>query len=271
MIDAVLTYHTNPHTCGVARFNAQLARRLGVPCYGLPVGGARYPLVSIKASEIGPGWQAMLPLGPHLLLLHDRPADVPTALPVLYADTLALPPLIDGRADRGAVNVLLFGMAHKRQRAHLERLGDLLARQAQTWTVSVSQAIHEGSPWDTTWAETEATLQDLFGVHLRVLGYLADDALARELREATACALFFDPAARLNNTTLWAAMQARCPVITNLDADSPPALVHGHTCYDLARLEEWPVGLQRALVAREGHTLASAHTWDRLVEVLRAV
>lgn len=168
------------------------------------------------------------------------------------------------------MNVLLFGMAHKRQRAHLERLGDLLARQAQTWTVSVSQAIHEGSPWDTTWAETEATLQDLFGVHLRVLGYLADDALARELREATACALFFDPAARLNNTTLWAAMQARCPVITNLDADSPPALVHGHTCYDLARLEEWPVGLQRALVAREGHALASAHTWDRLVEVLRA-
>lgn len=100
MIDAVLTYHTNPHTCGVARFNTQLARRLGVPCYGLPVGGARYPLVSIKASEIGPGWQAMLPSGPHLLLLHDRPADVPTAQPVLYADTLALPPLIDGRADR---------------------------------------------------------------------------------------------------------------------------------------------------------------------------
>ena len=51
MIDAVLGLHTNPATCGVAKFNQLLAAKLGVPF--LPLGSmARYmfPLVSLTAA-----------------------------------------------------------------------------------------------------------------------------------------------------------------------------------------------------------------------------
>src|SRR5258708_37817939 len=51
MIDAVLSYHLSPYTCGVAKFNQRLARELGVPCLRLNR-YARYPLISIKISEL---------------------------------------------------------------------------------------------------------------------------------------------------------------------------------------------------------------------------
>lgn len=273
MIDAILGWHMNPHTCGVAKFNVHLARAMGVPYRHLgeiTADPPTRPLISVKAGEIGTDWAFYLPQSPHVLLLHDRPAIVPASMPVLYADTLGIPSTLHGNADRGALDVLLFGMAHKRaaMRPYLERLGDLLARQSIDWTVSVSQGIHEGSPWDRTWDETEADLRDLFGVRLRLLGYLADDGLARELREASACALFFDPAARANNTTLWAALDARCPLITNLDADSPAALVHGQTCFDIRQMDAWPQGFARAVVGRAG--AGRGPRWADLIEVVRA-
>ena len=53
---AVVTFHTNPYTCGVARFNIALAKSLDVPLVALstflsePISGA---LLSIKCEEIG--------------------------------------------------------------------------------------------------------------------------------------------------------------------------------------------------------------------------
>ncbi len=53
---AIVTFHTNPYTCGVARFNIALAESLGVPLVTLndflskPISGA---LLSIKCEEIG--------------------------------------------------------------------------------------------------------------------------------------------------------------------------------------------------------------------------
>ena len=53
-VDGVLGYHLNPLTCGVAKFNLMLARRLQVPMLGLfDSRGAtlRHPLLSLKLSE----------------------------------------------------------------------------------------------------------------------------------------------------------------------------------------------------------------------------
>ena len=53
---AIVTFHTNPYTCGVARFNIALAESLDVPLVTLsdflskPISGA---LLSIKCEEIG--------------------------------------------------------------------------------------------------------------------------------------------------------------------------------------------------------------------------
>ena len=53
---AVVTFHSNPYTCGVARFNIALAQSLQVPLITLkdflshPISGS---LLSIKCEEIG--------------------------------------------------------------------------------------------------------------------------------------------------------------------------------------------------------------------------
>ena len=52
---SVVSYHTNPMTCGVAKFSAELAKRLGVPFVGVSdmvPGGSRHPLFSLKWSEV---------------------------------------------------------------------------------------------------------------------------------------------------------------------------------------------------------------------------
>jgi len=145
------------------------------------------------------------------------------------------PSLIQGDDSRASYNVLTFGMAHKLQIAQYERLkADLDAEHGDDYTVRVSTAVHEGSPWDAT-ADVADRLRAIFGSKLRVLGYLADDALVREMREADAVALFFPDGVRENNTTYWAAVEHGRRIITNRDADSPLA-AHRYTWDRLTEL-----------------------------------
>ena len=54
MIDCIAGYHLNPWTCGIAKFNAILAKELDVPVVGLASPDLRNysrPLLSIKMSE----------------------------------------------------------------------------------------------------------------------------------------------------------------------------------------------------------------------------
>ena len=54
MIDCIAGYHLNPWTCGIAKFNAILARRLELPVVGIgsvDLEGYRRPLLSLKMSE----------------------------------------------------------------------------------------------------------------------------------------------------------------------------------------------------------------------------
>src|SRR5690349_7365892 len=54
LVDCVLSYHTNPATCGTAKFNLRLARELGVPMYRLdspPARTAKHPLLSLRQHE----------------------------------------------------------------------------------------------------------------------------------------------------------------------------------------------------------------------------
>jgi hypothetical protein len=285
MIDAVLDWHMAPHTCGVSKFNAKLAQELGVPMRPLMgMGRLRgYPLVSVKTEEIdghegspqNQRWHEFCPFGKYELFLHDVPDSgreflqnptrvyaankaIADALRSFRPDVIEAwcPSTIHGNPERGAINVLTFGMAGKldAQMGRYEKLRTLLDGTGEDYTVSVSTAIHEGSPWDDT-AAVGDRLRGVFDDHLRVLGYLADDALARELRDCSAVALFYDPALRANNTTYWAAADARKPVITNVDADSPR-----DTYYDIAEMTEWPKRLHSTL------SVSAAEQWQRLVE-----
>ena len=127
MIDAVLSYHLNPLTCGVAKFNQQLAHRLGVPLQPTWSYGP-HSLVSLKPSESRSDSDSIIAgCRPYDVLLHDRtmPPDHPIlscARRVFYADEIGLPSTIDGNPTRGVYLDFTFGMAHKLVLAHFEQL-----------------------------------------------------------------------------------------------------------------------------------------------------
>jgi hypothetical protein len=234
----VWTVDHHPSLCGTAKFSHQLAERLGVPC--VPVGTpCNYPLISVRASEVD--WETFARVEPYDLFLHDWEPKAKTvaeywtceAERVFVADTcigrqiglrrtveLFAPATIQGNASRPGFRVLTFGMAHKLKARQYRELKAWLEVVHPDYTVSVSTAVHEGSPWDAT-AQVADELRAIFGSHLRVLGYLADDALARELQECDLVALFYEPALRANNTTYWAAKAAGKPIVTNRDNLSP--------------------------------------------------
>ena len=292
-VDAVLSYHLNPYTCGVAKFNLQLAARLGVPCRPLErPQDCLMPLLSIKTSETTTAWVLSCRTAGRYdlldLLLHDAPDEewhgliltarrVYAANPVIAevirpvrADvvTVFCPSTIHGNADRGAPNIFSFGMAHKAQRRSFERLKELLDGSDSSYTVSVSTGVHEGSSWDEAHDEHAGLMRGIFGDRLRMLGFLADDAVASELNRADMVALFYEPAVRANNTTLWAALEAGACVVTNLDSASPPELVHGVTVYDIQQLPMVPSYLERRLLAYASGRVVLGYSWDRLVSLL---
>lgn len=246
MIDAVLSYHMNPLTCGVAKFNHALAKRLGVPClefHTFDSTAVKYPLVSIKHAEfpvygLRPTWERFD------MFLHDwvggplteqffrsfRPvrvyaanAEVADRVRYLCPDVITAfcPSTVEGNPDRGGYRVLTFGMSHKLVLPHFEQLRRDLERDHPDYTISLSTAVHEGNPWDEALTSSVEAMREIFGDRLRVLGFLADDALARELLEADAVAAFFVPALRANNTSAWAALAAGKFLYTNLDGQSP--------------------------------------------------
>lgn len=248
MIDAVLSYHMNPQTCGVAKFNQQLAKRLGVPC--LPLTSCqRWPLISIKCSELPnrDPYPCFMVREGFDLFLHDwdeRYANtamfarriyagnsvIANAIRPLRSDVIEAfcPSTIDGNPTRGAYRVLVFGMAHKLCLPHFKKLKAQLDEEHPDYTIELSTAVHEGNQWDEALRESVAAMRGIFGESLRVLGYLGDDALAKELREVHAVACYFVPALRANNTSYWAAVHAGKTIYTNRDElspqiDDPPA------------------------------------------------
>lgn len=247
MIDAVLSYHMNPNTCGVAKFNHALAKRLGVPCDSVCAQDVyTNPIVSIKTLETKPrSWHHLVRfIDCYDLFLHDAPSltlfaqrkalkragavyaanrSIADAIRHRRPDVITAhcPTTVEGNADRGGYRVLTFGMAHKLVLPHFEQLKQDLDRDHPDYTLSLSTAVHEGSPWDEALTQSVASMRAIFGDKLRVLGFLADDALAKELQDCDAVAAFFVPALRANNTSAWAALSAGKFLYTNLDAQSP--------------------------------------------------
>jgi hypothetical protein len=307
MNDAVLTYHTNPYTCGVAKFNHALATRLGVPCQSVHARQAVYPIYSLKIAEtmMAPRWAPPLP-APYDLILHDVPdpnrntrelewirdatrafgvnPDVVRGMQQVRPDVdlLWCPSLIGVPPRRANRTILTFGMAHKfvaqqgttvaastaggvtptlTQPFH--RLKTLLNAECVPYTILVSMGVHEGSPWDDALDQSTEAMVTLFGAErVEVLGFLSDAALHHEILRATACAAFYDPALRANNTTAWAVLERNCPLITNLDVWSPPV-----RCWDINHLTRWPAefDIQAYPPAIEGYT------WSDLVQRLQGI
>jgi hypothetical protein len=266
---SVVSYHTDPETCGVARFSAQLAQRLGVELVGI---GDRsdcwgdHPLLSIKFSE----WQSVLsPTGIWSLrrdqLWHDAP-------PAWYQATgrvwklydIGVPALVERvdlaldwpafrntrRSDALQRAFFTFGMAHK---IDLDRFLEL-KRQHPQMHLWVSAAPHEGSDRSRV-----KELLRAWGPGAFDLGHLSDAALRLVWWHVSAFVAFFEQGLRANNSSVHAALDARVPVITNHGVYTPADLKAITMDY------RWAAGWESEFATRPG---PSPYTWPRLLKEL---
>ena len=291
LIDAVLTYHTDPVRCGVCKFNTLLANRLGVSVlrwheYLL----TRCPLLSIKPSEWSTDDLVRLLRGidrrTYDLALHDYGGSIfevglaikarrVFALNQAVAErlpcpsqTLWCPPMLAAAPspDLGVVSVLTFGMAHKWDAIRHERLHALLEASGQSYSVVLSTALHDG--YDDFGAPVAARL--IYGDKLFWMGMLSDEALARYIRKAAYVAAFFEGGARANNSTIQSALALGAVVITNLDRHSPREWVHGENLLNLDELDTLPIDLGTvARLSAKAALVAQQYSWEHLVEALR--
>ena len=304
MIYCIAGYHLNPWTCGIAKFNDILARRLDVPVVGLrspELASYRRPLLSLKISEFTPDhavdmstWaethagefelflhafddtaveQQLLAFADRVycgnseLFHHLRPAR-PDVQELFCPGTILNPQ----RFKRTEVSVFTFGMAHKIRVPYYRKLRDLLEGTGQSYSVYVSTALHENTSFDDSFVVRFEELQTIFGNRIYFMGYLSDTAVFNHLMDCTYLAAFFEKGLRANNTSVNAAMECGCAVITNLDDHSPAGLAHMKNVIDINQCDRLPDIEQARLVGQAAREIARAnYGWDQLVAQLRPV
>ena len=304
MIDCIAGYHLNPWTCGIAKFNMILGRHLSLPVAGVgspELAGYRMPLLSLKMSEFTPddaraldGWMADH-AGRFELFLHafdETPVEMrllaaaarvycgnqelsrllaplrPDIVELFCPGTLLNPQ----RFHDSELSVFTFGMAHKIRVPLYRRLRDLLEATGRSYSVYVSTALHENTSFDDSFVVRFEELQSIFNSQIYFMGYLSDTAVFNQLLDCTYLAAFFEKGLRANNTSVNAAMECGCAVITNLDDDSPRGLAHMKNVIDINRCDRLPGFDEAAAIGRAARDIAHAdYGWDQLVAQLRPV
>lgn len=302
MIDCIAGYHMNPWTCGIAKFNDVLARRLEIPA--VPIQSAELarfsrPLLSIKLSEFTgddaaalDGWTSAH-AGRYELFLHafdGTPIEhrIVAAAARVYCGNRELAELLrperpdaqelfcpgtilnPQRFQRSEITVFTFGMAHKIRVPLYRRLRDLLEATGKSYSVYVSTALHENTSFDGSFVVRFEELQSIFNGQVYFMGYLSDTAVFNHLMDCTYLAAFFERGLRANNTTVNAAMESGCAVITNLDEHSPAGLSHMANVIDINRCDRLPDVDETLTIGRAARDTAHArYGWDRLVAELR--
>lgn len=304
MIDCIAGYHLNPWTCGIAKFNAILARRLDLPVVRIgsaELTGYRRPLLSLKMSEFTAEDARALDTwierhtGAFELFLHAfdntalekrmlaAAARVTCANRELYGQLEpSRPDIVEAfcpgtllnpqRFDDTELKVFTFGMAHKIRVPLYRKLRDLLEAAGKTYSIFVSTALHENTSFDDSFVVRFEELQSIFNGQIYFMGYLSDTAVFNHLVDCNFLAAFFEKGLRANNTTVNAAMEVGCAVITNLDGHSPRGLMHMKNVIDINRCEQLPEAADAESIGRAARELAHAdYGWDQLVAQLRPV
>jgi hypothetical protein len=304
MIDCIVGYHLNPWTCGIAKFNTILSSHLHVPVVGVQgveLNNYQRPLLSIKMSEFSAVDAAELDVWSQshahhfelflhafdgtdvekrLLQVADRVycgnAELFRDLLPIRSDVVELfcPGTIlnPQRFQASELSIFTFGMAHKIRVPLYRRLRELLEAAGKSYSIYVSTALHENTSFDGSFVVQFEELQALFEGKVYFLGYLSDTAVFNQLLDATFLAAFFEKGLRANNTTVNAAMECGCTVITNLDEHSPNGFEHMKNVIDINLCKQLPNSEQTERIGRAAHEIARAqYGWDHLVAQLRPV
>jgi len=266
---SILTYHTNPYTCGVARFNSSLAKEFGISMVSF-LNASQFdlatPLVSVKFSEMKLGDADLLcritVRSEYDLLLHDFSTNraelelLKNANRVFGAnseisdlmrkyrpdvESLFAPGLQPHPHEVGAdVELLTVGMAHKIQSRLFARLGELVAADLRSVKLTISAAFHEGMDFGESMSRVHSEVQHTSGLDCVFAGFLSDEELSQRLLKSDGMVAFFATGVRENNTSVLGAMAHGCAVFANVDSYSPAWMIHGETIFDIERLESLP-------------------------------
>ena len=296
---AIVTFHTNPYTCGVARFNVSLAQSLAVPLVTLehfldsPVSGA---LLSIKCEEIGEtnsqGLSEFLDSSSERFDVYLHGLDGPIAEQKIIEKAGRLFTATKEMADevgvkRGDVvntfapgaspspiaqkvdcTLLTFGMAHKIRVAGYRKLGELLQEEKRTFRLEISTALHEGTTFSEDFFTVGKEIREVFNGNVSFLGFLADEEVSHRMRGADALVAFFPLGVRENNTTVLSAMGHGCAVITNVDKYSPSWMVHGHSILDIDKMTRFPSANELKEIGGNAKGAVAPYTFTQLGHIL---
>lgn len=306
-MDAILGFHMNPLTCGVAKFNFVLGGRLGLPVVQLFASTATQisaPLLSLKIEEFRPEdidtlerlldtakWRSGFRLFVHAWA--DAPverrllrqaeavycgnAELAARLRATRFDVVELwcPATLmeTSRFANTDLSVFSFGMAHKVRAEYYGKLRSLLEATRRSYSVYLSTALHEATSFDGSFTVVFEELRQIFGPHIYFLGYLSDTAVYNYLVSTTFFAAFFESGLRANNTSVNAAMQSGSVVVTNLDDYSPRALMHRVNVLDIHRCDSLPTDPSElsAISDKARATAQSILGWDGLIAAMMKV
>jgi len=301
MYAAVVSYHVNPYTCGVARFNHSLAKALGIPLLGLSdylkVKSPDLVLLSIKLEEVDSdtlqrlsntvtSQEIMFDFFLHTFedstlshalckraeRLYASSHELAVLASVIRTDLITVfAPGAPARPLRTAVDcsLLTFGMAHKIRSSGYRKLAGIIANDKRTFRLEISTALHEGGTFDEHFFNVNREISSVFSGSVHFLGFLADSEVSERLNVVDALVAFFDRGVRENNTTVLSAMSHGCPVITNLDKFSPAWMVHGVTMFDIDQLHLFPQEAELRRVGESGMRVASEFNFERLAAILQ--
>jgi len=295
----VVSFHTNPYTCGVARFNRSLADEMRVPMLSVEAFASspiENPLLSIKFDEMSPAAVALLRKAliengvSFNLLLHDLNGSEDEALfcrsarklftaknelrvkiSELRPDAISTfapgAPVLGPQGDFD-LTLITFGMAHKIRAGGYKKLGELLEKDTRKIQLEISTALHEGTTFSEEFFSINSEISAAFNNNVNFLGFLADSEVSRRISSASALIAFFPFGVRENNTTVLSAMAHGCAVITNFDVYSPSWMQHGLSVFDIDQLLAFPTESELKIVGKNAIDAVKPYSFKSLIEIL---
>ncbi|QIJ72362.1 glycosyltransferase family 4 protein [Thermosulfuriphilus ammonigenes] len=307
MYKYLVSSHLNPSLSGVAKFNQILAMKLDVPCLSVfdiqsidkgPI------LFSLKVRDLNDS--ECLLLSKYLnflvaknieydLFFHtfdglDLEYELLKYSRIIYSGNLEIysalkginkkiisawcPALITGDhiVRETSLNLFSFGMAHKLQLKYYKILQNFLENYNIDYVLWVSTAFHEKANFGD-FDSVSNQLSKIFGFRIQFLGFLSDDAINYFLDKTQLFVAFFEKGVRANNTSIFAAMNRGCAIITNIDEYSPSWIKHSVNVLDIRLLK--PENLKLDFLKKIGlqakNDVQRYASWDKLIELFSVI
>ena len=300
---ALITYHTNRYTCGVARFNYMLSETLQIPMLDVEswISDADYDskyLISVKPSEFD---QRISDLFTNSLsklnikqwvFFHEfNETEIEVKLAEISEKAIAVDRVIGSAVSRifkevgmgfapglstaafeqeRDVVLLTIGMAHKINRTGYAILENVVKVDLRRFQLRVTVAVHEGFDIGETFTNVPEQVGAVWSSELVFLGFLSDQAMSTELRKCDAVVVFPQVGARESNSSIIGAMAHGAAVVTILDSNSPSWMQHGQNIIDVNQLKQFPSGEELKQIGKNAVEAVKKFTFGNLAKKFKS-